>query len=285
MMIPVFSLFLIRRQISQRPMRSFGVIEAVDIFEDGLVELVIIMVGAAVGFFFLEVLEEALAAGIVKGITFLREGLHDIQLIQHPFKGIGCVLCAPVGVEHQAFRASAEGISLPESLDHQFAVGPWGQFPGDDFPGEEIHDNAKVVPLAGCFQIGDIAYPDQIRRFLIELLVQMVVISPVITFYSAVMRFVRGHGGQLHGAHQAVHSTNADVDAIVTLEDVSDFVSSDTFVAVSVDLQDSLLDALVFFDTGRGFGIEVLVISASIHVQYAAERFDAVLEAELMYGV
>ena len=49
----VLSLLLIRRQISQRSMRAFGVIEAVDIFEDGLVELIIIMAGAAVGFFFL----------------------------------------------------------------------------------------------------------------------------------------------------------------------------------------------------------------------------------------
>ena len=285
MMIPVFSLFLIRRQISQRPMRSFGVIEAVDIFEDGLVELIVIMVGAAVGFFFLEVLEEALAAGIVKRIAFLREGLHDIQLIQYLFKGMGCVLRAPVGVEHQAVRVSAEGISFPEGLDHQFAVGSWGQFPRDDFPGEEIHDNAKVVPLAGGFQIGDVAYPDQIRRFLIELLVQVVVISPVITFCGAVMRFVRGHGGQLHGAHQAVHSTDADVNAIVTLKDVCDLISSDTFVAVSVDLQDCLLDALVFFDPGSRLGIEVLIVSASIHVQDAAERFDAVLKTELMYSV
>ena len=54
-------------------MRPFGVIETVDIFEDRLVEFVVIMVGAAVGLFFLEVLEEALAAGIVKRITFLRE--------------------------------------------------------------------------------------------------------------------------------------------------------------------------------------------------------------------
>ena len=49
----VFSLLLIRCQISQRSMRASGVIEAVDIFEDRLVELVIIMVGVAVGFFFL----------------------------------------------------------------------------------------------------------------------------------------------------------------------------------------------------------------------------------------
>ena len=236
MIVPVFSLFLIRRQISQRSMRAFGVVEAVDIFADRLVELVVIMVGAAVGLFFLEVLEEALAAGIVKRIAFLREGLHDIQLIQHPFKGIGCVLCASVGVKHQTLRASAERISLPESLDHQFAVGPWRQFPGDDFPGEEIHDNAKIVPLAGGFQVGDIAYADQIRRFLIELLVQVIMISPVITFCGAIMRFVRRHGWQLHGAHQAVHLTDADVNAIVTLEDVGGLVSSDTFVAVGVDL-------------------------------------------------
>ena len=69
-------------------MWPFGVIEAVDIFEDGLVEFVVIMVGAAVGLFFLEVFEEALAAGIVKRITFLREGLHDIQLIQYLFESV-----------------------------------------------------------------------------------------------------------------------------------------------------------------------------------------------------
>ena len=284
-MIPVLSFLLIRRQISQRSMWPFGVIEAIDIFEDRLVELIVIMVGAPVGFFFLKVLEEALTAGIVKRIAFLREGLHDIQLIQHPFKGIGCVLCAPVGVKHQTLWTSAERISFPEGFDHQIAAGPRRQFPGDDFPGEEIHDNTKVIPLTGGFQVGDVACPDQIRRFLIELLVQMVVISPVITFRSAVMRFVRRHGGQLHGAHQAVHSTDADVNAIVTLKDVCNLISPDTFVAVSVDLQDCLLNALVFFDPGSRLGMEVLIVSASIHVQDAAERFDAVLETEFMYGV
>ena len=281
-MIPVISLLLIRRQISQRSMWSFGVIEAIDIFEDRLVELIVIMVITAVGFFFLKILEKALAAGIVKRIAFLREGLHNIQLIQYLFESVGCILRAPVGVEHQAIRASAEGIGFPKGFDHQFAVGSRGQFPGDDFPGEEIHDNTKVIPLAGGFQIGDITYPDQVRRFLIKLLVQMIMISPVIMLCGAVMRFVCGHGGQLHGVHQAVHSSDADVDAIVALEDIGDLVGSDTFVTVGVDLQDRLLDALVFFDPGSGFGIEVLVISASIHVQNTAERLDAVLETELM---
>ena len=188
-------------------------------------------------------------------------------------------------MEHQAIRASSERISFLEGLDHQFTVGPRGQFPGDDLPGEEIHDNTKVIPLTCDFQVGDVACPDQVRRFLIELLIQMVVISPVIAFCGAVMRFVRRHGGQLHGAHQAVHSTDTDVNAIVTLEDIGDLISSDTFVAVGIDLQDRLLYALVFFDPGSGFGIEVLVISASIHVQNTAERLDAVLETELMYSV
>ena len=138
-------------------------------------------------------------------------------------------------MEHQAIRASAEGIGFPEGLDHQFAVSPRGQFPGDDLPGEEIHDNTKVIPLAGGFQIGDIACPDQVRRFLIELLVQVIMISPVIAFCGAAMRFVCGHGRQLHGAHQAVHSADTDVNAIVTLEDIGYLISSDTFVAVGID--------------------------------------------------
>ena len=79
-------------------MRAFGVIEAIDLSEDGPEELVIMMAGAAAGLCFSEVFEEAFAGGTVKRTAFLREGLYDIPLIRHPFKGIGRILRASVGV-------------------------------------------------------------------------------------------------------------------------------------------------------------------------------------------
>lgn len=42
--------------------------------------------------------------------------------------------------------------------------------------------------------------------------------------------------GQLHAAHQAVHSSDTDVNAIVTLKDVLDFVSPQTFVITGIDM-------------------------------------------------
>ena len=86
----------------------------------------------------------------------------------------------------------------------------------------------------------------------------------------------------MHGVHQAVHSSNADADAIITLEDVGNLVSSYAFIAVGIDLKDGMPDALVLLDTGSRLGVEVLVISAAVYVKHPAERLDAASEAELM---
>lgn len=38
--------------------------------------------------------------------------------------------------------------------------------PGNDFPGEQIHDNAQVIPSAASPEVSDIAGPYKIGSFL-----------------------------------------------------------------------------------------------------------------------
>lgn len=42
---------------------------------------------------------------------------------------------------------------------------------------------------------------------------------------------------------------------------------------------------LVFLGAGCGFGVEMLVIGASVDPENPAEGFDTVLETELVYGI
>ena len=54
------------------------------------------------------------------------------------------------------------------------------------------------------------------------------------------------------------------MNAIITPEDVSDFVSAKTLVIVREDLKNDALDILVFPDTRSRKLIEVLVVSAAV---------------------
>lgn len=85
--------------------------------------------------------------------------------------------------------------------------------------------------------------------------------------------------------HQPVHPSDTDVYAIVTPEDVSDFISAQAFIVIRMDMEDQRSDLLVLFDARGGFRREMLVISASVDPENAAERFNAMLETQLMDSV
>ena len=61
------------------------------------------------------------------------------------------------------------------------------------------------------------------------------------------VRFVCGHAWQLKSFHQAIHSTDTDVNAIVTLKNIGDFISTKPFVIIGINLKNALSDFLIFF--------------------------------------
>ncbi len=120
-------------------------------------------------------------------------------------------------MEHQAIRCISLRIGLLEGEDCQVSVRFSGQMPCDDFSGKQIHDNAQIIPFSACLDIGDVACPDQIRGFLVKILMRMVVAWAAVGVCCLVPGLVRGHFRELQCFHQSVHSADADVNAMVTL--------------------------------------------------------------------
>ena len=53
--------------------------------------------------------------------------------------------------------------------------------------------------------------------------------------------------------HQPVHPSDTDVYAIVTPEDIGDFINAQTFIVIRMDMEDQRSDLLVLFDARGGF--------------------------------
>lgn len=112
----------------------------------------------------------------------------------------------------------------------------------------------------------------------------MVVAFTVFKVFSP-FRLVSGEFWKAHGCHQAVHSSDADVDAIVTSKDIFDLVCANTFVIIRKNLQDDPPDVLILFRPVGGLRMKVLVISAAVYPKNSTKGFDVVLEAQFMDGI
>jgi len=64
--------------------------------------------------------------------------------------------------------------------------------------------------------------------------------------------------------HQAVHSADTDVNAIITLENESNFISTKSFPVISIELKNGPADALILFGAVSRFRTEMLVVGASV---------------------
>ena len=84
--------------------------------------------------------------------------------------------------------------------------------------------------------------------------------------YLVVFWFICGHLRELQFFHQAVHSANADVNAIITLQKVSNLIGTKTLVVIRINVQDQGSDVLVFTRARCRLGTEVLVIGTSVYL-------------------
>lgn len=62
-------------------------------------------------------------------------------------------------------------------------------------------------------------------------------------------------------------------------------ISSQPLVIVCIDMKNNAFKTLVFGCAGSGLLSKMLIISASVDVQYPAEGFDVMLEAEFIDSV
>ena len=98
-------------------------------------------------------------------------------------------------------------------------------------------------------------------------------------------RFIGRHFRKVHAFHQAVHSADADVNAIIALENELYFVGSEAFVIIGVDMKDKAFETLVFRYARSGSAAEMLIKGTSVDVKHTAKGFDVMLKAKPVYGV
>ena len=103
----------------------------------------------------------------------------------------------------------------------------------------------------------------------------------VLMFIATIWLFCR-HSRKLKVSHQSVHSSDADVNAIVTLKDICDFVSTKSFIVIGVNLKNKPCNFLVFFGSVCRFGVKVLVVGASVNTKNLTKNFNVMLEAKFM---
>ena len=73
--------------------------------------------------------------------------------------------------------------------------------------------------------------------------------------------------------------------AIITLKDMSNFISTKTFFVVSIKPKNQLRNLLIYFGAISKPGMVMLVISASVNAEDSAKSFDIVLQTQLMNGI
>ena len=78
------------------------------------------------------------------------------------------------------------------------------------------------------------------------MLFQMVFAISIVVETMFVFRLISRHFRKIHAFYQAVHSANADVNAIITLEDELYFICTKALVIISIDMKDKAFDMLVF---------------------------------------
>ena len=161
-------------------------------------------------------------------------------------------------------------VSLFECIDYKFDVRLSGYVPGDDFSGKQIHYDAEIVPFATGSYISEITGPYEVRSFLVKFLLEMIgaVVACLLMMNE---RLFSRHAWQLKRSHEPVHSSDTDVDAIITLKDISDLISAKTLLIVGMDLQNEPCNLLILFCTVSGFRGVVLIVSASVNTENLAK--------------
>lgn len=227
--------------------RPAGVVEAGDIGEKTLLELVKGLEVASVQLLFFQILEKALHDSVVIGVAFGRKGLDHSQIINEHSKVPGGKLRALVGMKHDAFGNTPQPDSVPQGVNGQEAVDFTSNPAGDDLSGIEVQDGADVMELSGHFYIGKVTNPYQIGSFLVKSLGEKVLTEAGILFAGRCSgRLHSAHFGQPHLFHQPVHPTFADSNAMLPRKTEGHLPDVQPFVGTGVKRQNPLPNLHIF---------------------------------------
>ena len=264
----------------------YGVVEAGDIGEQTLFELVKGLEASLVQLLFFQILEKALHNSVVVRMAFGGKGLDHPQFINDHSEVPGSKLSALVGMQHDALGNTPEPDSIPQGVNGQEAVDFTSNPAGDDLSGIEVQDGADVMELSGHFYIGKVTDPYQIGGLLVKSLRKQIPADTGLLFACRCFRRLHGaHFGQLHLFHQPVHPTFADGNAILPRKTEGHLPDAQPFVGTGIKRQDPLANLQILLLPAGGLMPQVLVVGAAVDLEHPAEDGDGVLAGQGVNGV
>ena len=127
-------------------------------------------------------------------------------------------------MKDQAMRRLSSSNSVMESVDGQKTIHFGGNAISDDLARKQIKDDTKIVKPASSAKVSKITHPNEIWFWLIEILSENIFAGKILRGMTRARRLYSAHFREIHGFHESVHSTDTDMDAIITLKTDLDFM-------------------------------------------------------------
>lgn len=113
---------LIRGAVSERRMQAQRIIEAENVIGHRGLNLPACFIDSLTDGFHLQAVEETLGHRVVPAVALATHALHAAQTDEQPAKGVGGVLAAAVGMEHQALGRFVPPVGHHERVAHELGT-------------------------------------------------------------------------------------------------------------------------------------------------------------------
>lgn len=215
---------------------SDWIVKAVNICEQAQIKLLRRGVCSSVCFLFFQIFEKAFHSGIIVRVTFRGKWLHNIHTVRILAKSLWCKLRASVGVKYQAGGLAAACYGKIERVNGKLSIDMRRNLVRDDFSRIQIQNCAQVVIPVRDPDVCKIAAPYHIGSRLVKVFFENIrrITMSFIRWYTFI-RLYGTHFRQIHSFHQAAHSSDADVYAIITSEADGNFTRAQSLICFGIN--------------------------------------------------
>ena len=148
------------------------IVEAVDVFEEGDLDLATGLPVAAPDEFSLQGFEEAFDGGIVVAIAFSAHRYLEPMPAQHLLIVVSTVLRSAICVMNAAWWRPSDRDGHAQRTQRQILLYAIADGPPNDAPGEKVNDHSQINPPLARPDIGDVACALLVRPARSEVLLQ-----------------------------------------------------------------------------------------------------------------
>lgn len=140
-------------------MFAAGIVETVDVLEEGIADLAARYPGVPPDQFRLEGFEEGFGSSIVVAVSSPAHGHFEACFTQPLLIIMGTILTATIGVMKAAWWRVAKRHGIVQSLQCQIKFQAIAGCPTDDTARMQINHHRQIKPAFSCPDISDIAHP------------------------------------------------------------------------------------------------------------------------------